>query len=102
VKKQLFPIPASRYLLPLAIPGGFIRGVNVELDGWAWDYVPERVAISKAVPQVTTIFWAYSLSPKRTFSAAPLQLHCRQILAEWLPIVELHHVATNSAVCSAI
>lgn len=82
-----FPVSAF-----LKVSGGFIPGVNVELDEWNLGLCAERVAISRAVASGYSDFEGLSLyAPKGDFSS-PCGA-CRQILAEWLPDkkVELYH-----------
>lgn len=82
-----FPVSAL-----LQIEGGFIPGVNVEVDTWALGLCAERVAIARAIAAGITKFKSIHIyAPKGDYSS-PCGA-CRQVLAEFMPqkTAELHH-----------
>ena len=74
-----FPVAAL-----LKTPGGYIPGVNVELESWAIGLCAERVSLFRAVSHGFIDFSDLLITaPKGDFSS-PCGA-CRQVLLEWMP-----------------
>jgi len=76
----------------LEIDGGYVNGVNVEVQSWSLGLCAERVAICRALSHGITKFKSmYIYAPKSEF-CSPCG-SCRQVLNEFMPdkVLELHH-----------
>jgi cytidine deaminase len=76
----------------LEVEGGYVTGVNVEVQSWSLGLCAERVAICRALSHGITKFKSmYIYAPKSEF-CSPCG-SCRQVLNEFMPdkVLELHH-----------